>query len=61
MALNDIKFEKINGGMGRTAPNEDVNSGLIMSLDGNITADVIFIIFSGRKDKPFFNNYATLL
>lgn len=39
MALNDIKFEKINGGMGRTAPNEDVNSGLIMSLDGNITAD----------------------
>lgn len=38
MALNDIKFEKSNGGMGRTAANEDVNSGLLISMNGKITA-----------------------
>ncbi|MDR2009221.1 MAG: DUF2586 domain-containing protein [Bacteroidales bacterium] len=34
MALNDIKFTKTNGGMGRTAANEDPVSGLIMGLEG---------------------------
>ncbi len=28
MALNDITFQKQNGGMGRTAPNADPVSGL---------------------------------
>ena len=38
MGLNDIIFEKTNGGMGRPAANEDIISGLIMSLeDGTIT------------------------
>jgi hypothetical protein len=32
MALNDIIFKKENGGMGRTAPNEDPISGLIMNM-----------------------------
>ena len=38
MALNDIIFKKENGGMGRTAANEDVVSGLIMSMVGGLTA-----------------------
>jgi hypothetical protein len=38
MALNDIKFEKQNGGMGRTSANDDVNSGLIMSMNGKMGA-----------------------
>jgi hypothetical protein len=36
MALNDIIFERQNGGMGRPATNEDVVSGLLMSLDGKL-------------------------
>jgi hypothetical protein len=36
MALNDIIFEKENGGMGRPAANEDIISGLIMALDGDL-------------------------
>lgn len=38
MPLNDIKFEKTTGGMGRPASNDDVISGLIMSLNGKIAA-----------------------
>jgi hypothetical protein len=33
MALNDIRFEKQNGGIGRPAPNQDPVSGLILSLN----------------------------
>lgn len=33
MELNDIRFQRMNGGMGRPAPNEDVNSGLLLSLN----------------------------
>ena len=36
MALNDIIFEKTNGGMGRPAANEDIISGLIMALEGDL-------------------------
>ncbi|MDR1381765.1 MAG: DUF2586 domain-containing protein [Tannerella sp.] len=35
--MNDIIFQKQNGGMGRTAANEDNVSGLIMSADGKLT------------------------
>lgn len=38
MSLNDIKFEKTTGGLGRPAANEDVISGLIMSLNGKLAA-----------------------
>lgn len=38
MSLNDIKFEKTTGGLGRPAANDDVISGLIMSLNGKILA-----------------------
>jgi hypothetical protein len=41
--LNDIIFQKQNGGMGRPAANEDPISGLIMSLNEMATAAV----FSG--------------
>jgi hypothetical protein len=34
MSLNDIKFIKGNGGMGRTAASEDLISGLILHLPG---------------------------
>lgn len=37
MPLNDIKFEKTAGGLGRPSANDDVISGLIMSLNGKIT------------------------
>ncbi|MDR2964030.1 MAG: DUF2586 domain-containing protein [Bacteroidales bacterium] len=36
--LNDILFEKQNGGMGRTAPNADPVSGLLMALGTGIAA-----------------------
>ncbi|MDR0872171.1 MAG: DUF2586 domain-containing protein [Prevotellaceae bacterium] len=38
MALNDIVFQKQNGGMGRTAPNEDPISGLIIAANGKLAA-----------------------
>jgi hypothetical protein len=38
MALNDIIFQRQNGGMGRTAASEDPISGLIISLDGKLSA-----------------------
>jgi hypothetical protein len=40
MALNDIIFQKQNGGMGRTAANEDVVSGLLMGLSGITSTDL---------------------
>ena len=36
MSLNDIKFEKTTGGLGRPAANDDVISGLIMTLNGKL-------------------------
>jgi hypothetical protein len=41
MALNDIKFQKQVGGMGRTAASEDPVSGLILSLNGKLTANAL--------------------
>jgi hypothetical protein len=41
MALNDIKFQKVNGGIGRVAANEDVVSGLIISTQGKLTETLI--------------------
>lgn len=38
MALNDIIFQKQNGGMGRASANEDPISGLIMSAAGKLTS-----------------------
>lgn len=38
MSLNDIKFEKTTGGLGRPASNDDVISGLIMTLNGKLSA-----------------------
>ena len=37
MALNDIIFQKQNGGMGRRSANEDVISGLVLSMNGKLT------------------------
>ncbi|MDR3093646.1 MAG: DUF2586 domain-containing protein [Bacteroidales bacterium] len=37
MALNDIIFQKTNGGIGRTAAGQDFVSGLIMELEGKLT------------------------
>ncbi len=39
--LNDIRFEKTNGGMGRTAPSEDPISGLLMYMPEFAEADLI--------------------
>lgn len=39
MALNDIIFQKQNGGMGRTAANEDPVSGLLLGLNAAIAND----------------------
>ncbi len=36
MALNDITFQKQNGGLGRTAPNADPVSGLLMALTNSL-------------------------
>ena len=40
MALNDIKFQKQSGGMGRVAASEDPVSGLIMSMNNKFLAEL---------------------
>ena len=39
MALNDIVFQKQNGGMGLTAPSDDPVSGLLLGLNGSIESN----------------------
>ncbi len=38
--MNDIKFTKTNGGMGRKAANEDPISGLLMLLPELVASDL---------------------
>jgi len=53
MVLNDIIFEKTNGGMGRPAANEDIISGLIMALDGDLAGRFFEQEEDETQDKVF--------
>lgn len=43
MALNDIVFQKQNGGMGRKVTNEDSISGMMLGLNGAVSATTSFV------------------
>ncbi|MDR1729955.1 MAG: DUF2586 domain-containing protein [Prevotellaceae bacterium] len=53
MALNDITFQKQNGGLGRTAPNADPVSGLLMALNENFASSLEQFDETGGEEKIF--------